>query len=99
MLLSPRVRGRWFITPHAVKRYQSRICPGMTYEQAREDLIAESERAHFVRRGPGLPGVSDLAELWRGGKPKRMRFVVMPADGSELPQLVTVLAPHVGWAP
>lgn len=79
--------GRWFITPHAVRRYIER-CPGarrLTYEQAFGQLISESELAHLVkaRRNPG-------EELWRGGKPHRLRFVVARGNGG-LPQLVTVL--------
>lgn len=80
-------RGRWFITPHAVRRYIER-CPGarpLTYEQALARLIRESEKAHMVkaRRNPG-------EELWRGGKPHRLRFVVARGNGG-MPQLVTVL--------
>jgi hypothetical protein len=80
-------RGRWFITPHAVRRYIER-CPGagcLSYERALERLIDESERAHFVkdRRNPE-------EQLWRCGKPWRLRFVV--ADrGHGKPVLVTVL--------
>lgn len=80
-------RGRWFITPHAVRRYIER-CPGarqISYEEALERLISASETAHFVkaRRNPG-------EELWRGGKPDRLRFVIARVHGG-LPQLVTVL--------
>ena len=80
-------KGRWFITPHGVRRYIER-CPGarrLTYEQALGRLIDESTKAHFVkaRRNEG-------EELWRGGKPHRLRFVVCRANAG-LPQLVTVL--------
>jgi hypothetical protein len=81
--------GRWFITPHAVRRYIER-CPGarlLTYEQALEMLIDESERAHRVkiRRNAG-------EELWRGGKPWRLRYVVrVDVPAGTLPQLLTVL--------
>lgn len=79
--------GRWFCTPHAVRRYIER-CPGarrLTYEQALRRLIVDSEKAHLVkaRRNPG-------EELWRGGKPHRLRFVVARGNAG-LPQLVTVL--------
>lgn len=80
-------RGRWWISPHAVRRYIER-CPGarrLSYGEALERLIAASETAHFVktRRNSG-------EELWRGPKPYRLRFVVCRANAG-LPQLVTVL--------
>lgn len=79
--------GPWWITPHAVRRYIQR-CPGarrLTYDQALGRLIDEAGRAHLVkaRRNAG-------EELWRGGKPHRLRFVVARGN-SGLPQLVTVL--------
>ena len=77
-------RGRWFITPHAVRRYIERIDPSATFESALEVLISESERAHRVKAvGP------DVA-LYRGAKPRRLRFRVAES-GPGLPQLVTVL--------
>lgn len=84
---STSVHGRWWITPHAVRRYIER-CPGarrLSFEQALERLIVASEAAHLVkaRRNPG-------EELWRGGKPHRLRFIVARGNHG-LPQLVTVL--------
>lgn len=78
--------GRWFITPHAVARYRERICPGASYEQALRDLIAWSERAHFVREQNG-------SQLWRGPRPGKLRFWVSFGRHG-LPQLVTVLPAH-----
>ena len=80
------MRGRWFITPHAVRRFIARINPGDTYEQALEQLIAMSERAHRTRVRP------DGTEEWRGPKPLRLRFRVT-REG----QLLTVLAPYEKW--
>lgn len=78
------IAGPWFITPHAVHRYIERVRPHLTYERALSDLIEESRRAHAVKEiQPGL-------WLWRGGKPRRLRFRVS-VMGSGAPQLVTVL--------
>lgn len=80
------MRGRWFITPHAVRRFIARINPGDTYEQALARLIDASERAHLVKVR------SDGVEEWRGPKPLRLRFRVTKAG-----QLLTVLAPYNRW--
>jgi hypothetical protein len=85
--------GRWFITPHAVRRYIERVDRRATYEQALAELVRFSEVAHPVKEID--PGVW----LYRSGKPKRLRFKVAVAprraDGSPgLPQLLTVQAGH-----
>ena len=85
-LLSTAVRGAWFITPHAVRRYIERIAPHLSYGQALAELISESERAHFVR-------ADETCEQWRGAKPRRLRFRVARGEAG-LPQLVTVLPSH-----
>lgn len=78
------IAGRWFITPHAVKRYQRRCGGPPRYEDALSELIKLSDEAHFVKD-------KDLGiELWRTGKPLRMRMYVS-IRGEGLPQLVTVL--------
>lgn len=79
------VAGRWFISPHAVRRYQRRVAPGLSYEQALADLVRLSTDAHHVRTlATGL-------DLWRGPKPQRLRCYVGQGTGA-LPVLVTVLA-------
>lgn len=81
-------QGRWFVTPHAVERYRERV-EDVSYADALASLVAESERAHPVREiEPGL-------WLWRGAKPRRLRFRVS-THGPGLPQLVTVLEAHDG---
>jgi 3'-phosphoadenosine 5'-phosphosulfate sulfotransferase (PAPS reductase)/FAD synthetase len=79
------IAGRWFITPHAVRQYIARARPGLLYEEARDELIAASERAHFVRHE------RDECDLYRLGKPLRLRLIVS-RRGTGLPQLVTVLS-------
>lgn len=81
--------GRWFITPHAVRRYIERV-HRCTYETALTRLIAASESAHPVREEE--PGIW----LYRTGRPLRLRLRVS-TRGAGLPQLVTVLSPHARW--
>jgi hypothetical protein len=81
------MRGKWFVTPHAVERYIQRFARGLTYEQALEDLIAYSGTAHYVKEWK--PSI----DLWKGPKPRRLRFWVgKREDGA--PQLITVMGGH-----
>lgn len=83
------VSGRFFITPHAVRRFRERV-PGasqMSYETALAELISIADRSHLVK--------TDAAgiEHWRGPKPHRLRLRV--ASGNRgLPQLITVIRGH-----
>ena len=81
--------GRFFITPHAVRRYQERV-PGASsrYDTALGELIRLCDGAHFVKQ------VGDF-ELWRTGKPERLRLRVLRGN-SGLPQVVTVVRGHDG---
>lgn len=85
------IAGNWFVTPHAVSRWQQYEMGGSTYEEALADLVRLSRVARPVREI--RPGVW----LYRG--PKRRvngrrvsgdRFVVSGRLGGA-PQLVTVL--------
>lgn len=83
------IRGSVFVGPHAVARYRTRIRPGLTYDEARDELIAATQDAHPVRRS------GDCVILRTGRRYGRIRLVVGPGDGP-LPALVTVLP---GWDP
>lgn len=76
--------GRWFVTPHAVHRYIERIDRTADYDTALAFLVSQSEVAHAVKQIE--PGVW----LYRGTKPRRLRFRVS-TRGPGLPQLLTVL--------
>lgn len=79
------IPGKWFVTPHAVRRYQSRV--GETsYEHALAALIRLSYSAHRVRP------LRDGCALYRSGRPLRLRFVVSEKTTGGLPQLLTVYA-------
>lgn len=77
-------RGKWFITPHAVRRYVERCRPGLFYELALGELVAASETAKLRREVE--PGVLEYV----GPKPHRWRYRVA-TGGQGLPQLLTVL--------
>lgn len=77
--------GPWEVTDHAVQRYIERVRRGLPYDQALGEIVYQSHHAHFVKALPsGL-------ELWRGPKPRRLRFRVDPSRDGGKPRLVTVL--------
>lgn len=77
-------KGPFFITPHAVNRYRERVHRGISYERALGELIEQAWRAHYVKD-------YHAGQYWRGPKPMRLRLIVAPSTGDELPQVVTVL--------
>ncbi len=81
------IPGRFFITPHAVKRFIEKCGGAMDYNDALADLIELSGRAHKVKC------LHEGIELWRTGRPGRLRMVVSTRNAG-LPQLVTVLNCH-----
>ncbi len=82
--------GPWFVTPHAVEAWRERYdSADASYEAVLGRVIADAEQAHFVKV------LESGAQLWRGPKPRRARYVVEVGDG-EKPVLVTVLPPFDG---
>lgn len=82
--------GRFFVTPHAVRRYRERFRPSVSFEQARTELTQLTTLAKLVRTD------ADGCEMWRGpklGKLKvsRIRFLVSRKSEGELPVVITVL--------
>lgn len=78
--------GRFFCSPHAVRRFAQYLGNRtLTYDQILGRLIRLADRAHFVKRLP------TGGELWRTGKPERLRLIVGPGSGP-LPVVITVLA-------
>jgi hypothetical protein len=85
------VTGKWFITPHAVRRYIERVDLSASYEEALAELIRWSEVARPKKKI--APGVW----LYRGPRPLRLRLRVSH-KGPGLPQLMTVLkSKDPGW--
>lgn len=78
------IAGRFFFTPHAVRRYVTRAKRGLTYEKALDELIKSSERAHYVKT------LDTGVELWRSPKPLRLRLYVTRGEGPQ-PAVITVL--------
>lgn len=76
--------GELFITPHAVRQFQSRIAPWMTYEQALGAVIRE------------LRGVTDF-RVTENGKARYVRtrgqweFRAVIQEGEQQPAVVTIL--------
>lgn len=82
------VVGRWFIGPHAVRRYIERVNRRLTYEEALAELIKASHAAHFVKVVHTTPVP---IEFWRGARPLRLRFFVANSgEAGKLPVLMTV---------
>lgn len=76
------MKGRWFITPHAVRRYIRRT--KKSYRESLNDLIRISEKARFVKK------LRDNVFLFRTGKPYRHRLIISTRLPGK-PQLITVL--------
>lgn len=79
-------RGRWYVTPHALQRWREHFDRRSSALAALDHLIAECDGAHFVK------ALNTGPQLWRGSKPRRVRFVVSVGSEGTLPVLVTVLS-------
>lgn len=82
------IRGGYFVTPHAVRRFRDRI-RALGFDDAREAILASLASPKSVRPFPDRPGWCVRTE-----HPYRLRVVVMPPDGSPgrpLPAVTTVL--------
>lgn len=86
--------GRWFVTPHAVRQFaeralRMRLSNGPIPDKLHRKIVGliarDSEGAHMLKQLR-----RDGCEMWRGPKPRRLRYVVDPR-GFGLPVLVTVL--------
>jgi hypothetical protein len=79
------IDGPWFVTRAALDDFE-RLVPGSSPAALR----AEIDRAHFVKRQ------GDGSEIWRSGKPLRLRFIVRTGAGvgGDAPQLVRVEGDH-----
>jgi len=82
------IDGPWFITRAALEDY-ARLT-GRRAAPPRDELEQEIARAHFVKL------LRSGAELWRGEKPLRLRFVVSTGRGvgGGAPQLVRIEGDH-----
>ena len=85
--------GKFFITPHAVRRFMERgYLRGATYEAALAEMIKLADRAHYVKP------LRDGVELWRTGAPGRWRLRIGRGN-SGLPQVLTIMQGHDRAAP
>lgn len=76
--------GELFITPHAVRQFQTRIAPWMTYEQALGAVIRELRAAGELR-----PTANGKAQYIRTSGVWRFRAVI--GEGTDRPAVVTIL--------
>jgi hypothetical protein len=86
------IQGPWFITRAALDDYSRLV--GSAAPAPRADLEAQIASAHYVKTQ------GDGSEVWRGGKPLRLRFIVRISTGvgGDAPQLVRVEGDHAGRA-
>jgi hypothetical protein len=82
------MKGNWFISPHAVRRFIERVWPHSTYEEALDHLIEMSKVSKLVRQDH-TPGV-DMYRTPNQGKKRGIRLLVSRRLPGK-PQLVTVL--------
>lgn len=84
------ITGPWYITRAALEDFGRLTGRGAL--PPREELEAEIAKAHFVKQN------NDGSEVWRGGKPLRLRFIVRlgVGVGGSAPQLVRVEGDHAG---
>jgi hypothetical protein len=83
------IDGPFFITPHAVRRYQERVERDCTKEYAFARLVECAQKARFAKALPDKNGRK--CEQWRGPKPAALRLTIVYSDDpSKLPAMVSV---------
>lgn len=92
-------KGRFFVTPHAVESYRSRVRGGIGYDRALRELISLTSYGRFVEsyRGLRLPQFEGARlELWRGpriGPNRRSRDRKIPGDPRDRLRFVVAHGP------
>jgi hypothetical protein len=89
------IRGRWYISARAVREYAAIVRRPV---EAEEDFLAREGELLGLIAGAHRQRVQDNGlELWRTGRPLRLRLLVShePRPEGPLPQLVRVLP----WSP
>jgi hypothetical protein len=69
------IEGPFFITPHAIERYQQRVDVSCNRKEAFDALLRISKVARFAKELPPRNGVK--CEQWRGPKPDKIRLIVV----------------------
>lgn len=80
------MEGNFFVTPHAVRRFISRISPGMSYEQARDAIIDGVDRTD----SPLVRTRNGVAYVLRVRRPYSFRAVIGPGERGA-PAIITIL--------
>lgn len=81
--------GDFFITPHAVRQFQSRIAPWLTYEQALHIIITELNAA--LENQKRRPTENGKAYYIRVNGDWQFRAVFVPGKGDAKPAVITIL--------
>jgi hypothetical protein len=80
------VRGKLFVSPHAVERYQERVDSSLDHEQAIDAILADIEHASSTRQRGEMLEVT-------GARPRRVRYRIGPPEHrGGAPVVVTVVA-------
>lgn len=83
------IDGPFFITPHAVARYQERVDRRCTKEEAFARIAECARSARFAKALPNKDG--QRCEQWRGKKPEALRLIIVyDGDPAKLPAIVTL---------
>ncbi len=78
--------GDFFVTPHAVRQFQSRIAPRLTYEQALGAVIRELRAAPEPR-----PTENGKAHYVRTRGEWKFRAVIAAGEDGAKPAVITIL--------
>jgi hypothetical protein len=78
--------GDFFITPHAVRQFQNRLAPHLSYEQALGVIIRELREA-----GEWHPTENGKANYVRTSGEWRFRAVIAEGEGDAKPAVITIL--------
>ena len=78
--------GDFFITPHAVRQFQSRLAPWMSYEEALDVIIRELRGAQDFRAT-----LNGKARYVRTSGEWQFRAVIVDGTGEARPAVITIL--------
>lgn len=78
--------GKYFVGPHAVRQFQRRIAPRLSYEEARRAILEGLENTASTPR----PAQCGVGYYLRVRRPYSFRALIGPGKG-ELPAVITIL--------
>ena len=78
------MEGEFFITPHAVEQFRSRLAPWMSYEQALGTIIRELKTIDEIRQ-------TENKKAFYARTKGDWRFRAIISEGYDQPAVVTIL--------